>query len=250
MTKDPQNSYLKLRGIHKNEKACFVLAAGPSLFFDSRNKNFDKIFDHVVIFVNSSIMLMPKEKKGDKFYFCSTDSLCRRWSWWDKVLFLQVNKIVRSSWYKYREELPGFLYFKARSTPESIIEKEDDGLCYACSTAASIDLGLALGIHRIFVLGLDHYRLKGNGHFWDFFPSKIQKSSQTLQKPVQRLPAQPRYDIYKKHFKAHMRHYKALEGYSKTIGSRIYNCNLKSRVETFEKITFDDIFDIFDILEK
>ena len=237
---DPQNTYLKLKGVHKNEKACFIVGAGPSLFFASQNKNFNKIFEHVVISVNSSIMLMPwKEGEKDKRFFISCDHLCTRWSYWlDYVIPARCIKIVRSSWFKYKDELPGFLYFRPRSTSEGIIDPKEDALSYPSSCPSAVDLALQMGCKNIFLLGVDHDKIGEKVHFWDFFSEAT--------RPRQIRPAQSNYNVQSRTFPINLEAYRGLLGFSRVMSANIYNVNPQSKVEIFKKITFDDIFKILE----
>ncbi len=233
---DPQNSYLQLKNSHEG-KNCVILGCGPSLFFASQNKNFNKIHEHVVISVNSSIMLMPwKEGEKDKRYWVSNDHLCTRWTWWDDVVPSKSIKVVRNSWWKYRKELEGFLFFRPRPTSEDVINPDDVGLSFPSSCPSALDLSLQMGCKQIFLLGVDHSQTKGMTHFWDGFSKAL--------RPSQNAPAQGPYQIQARTFKYNLMAYRGLLDLSRGMSANIYNANPESKVNIFPKITFDDIFRI------
>ena len=93
--------YTLLKDKHVGE-AAFVVGSGTSL----NNLDISGIHNHVVICVNSSIVLMNWAKgKADKRYWISNDAFCRKWSYWKDVLDAKANRIVRDSWRKYFREL-------------------------------------------------------------------------------------------------------------------------------------------------
>lgn len=237
------NTYTSLIDKFPGELAV-VLGAGPTLyeylykcpevkeFIGDMNK-------HIVISVNSSIMACVqklgwlKEEYPEKRFWISNDSLCMRWSWWDDVKKSKCTKIVRNSWEKYKDQLDGFLFFEPRKTSEDIIDPEDDGLCYCCSSSSAIDISIKLGAKKIFICGLDHKTINNNNHFFQFFP----KSEQ----PRQIQPAQCSWEQQKSVFPIHLKAYTALSGFAEYKKCKIYNCNPDSLVEVFEKIEFKDI---------
>ena len=222
------NTYTQLVDKHFGETA-FILGAGPSLYSNMQIPVFNIIHKYgIVIAVNSGVMADPKFD-----YWVSTDSLCKNWSWWDLVKKGKGEKVVRSSWEKYKKELDGFLYFEARPTPEDIINSNDIGLCYCNSFSASIDLAIQMGCLNIFLLGLDHKAWNGNHHFWQGFPRHKQ--------PRQIKPAQGPFSQQQSLFPIHLKAYKALEKFAKLKNVKIYNCNPDSDVEVFEKIKFKKV---------
>lgn len=231
------NSYLKLVGKHKEEYA-FVVGAGSSLHNISQNPQFNEIQNHVVISINSSIMLMPwkDSKDSGNRYWISNDSLVRYWDWWGCVKDSKCQKIVRNSWRKYKKELDGFLYFKPRPTSEGIINSKDVGLAYCSSVPSGMDLAIQMGCKKIFLLGVDHHNIGGYDHFWQYWDKKKQ--------PRQLRPAQGTYSQQKKVFKFNNLAYKALHKFAKERGVKIYNCSASSKVKEFKIITFDDVLEI------
>lgn len=225
------NNYIKL--LNKNNGGnVFILGAGPSLFFNMKNPFFKELKKYgKIICVNSSILA---EKNPD--FWMSCDHLCVRWSWFSIVKKAKCFKIVRDSWVKYKDDTKGFYFFSPRVTPEDQIDLEDDGLMYCNSTNAAIDFGIKCDYKNIFILGLDHSTIEGNDHFWQFFNKKSQ--------PRQLKPAQGQWEQQKSLFPIHLQSYKALNKFSEHKNCKIYNCNLKSKVEVFEKINFRDILKI------
>jgi len=226
------NTYTSLIGKHEGENA-FVLGAGTSLYDLCVSYSFPEIFNHVVISINSSIMVTHwEEGDPDKRYFISNDSLCRRWSWWEKVLNSKCTKIVRDSWLKYKDELPGFLFFKPRPTSEGIIDSDDEGLAYCSSVPSGIDLAIQMGCKRIFVFGLDHNRCGDATHYWQLLWDK-------KDWPTQNRPAQQPYKGQEKVFEISNLAYAALESWAISKKVEIYSCSPTSSVKAFDKINFD-----------
>lgn len=216
---------------HSGERA-FVVGAGTSLY----DLDLSKIHNHVVISINSSILLMPWDD-GDfsHRYWISNDSLCMKWSWWNKVLRSKCCKIVRNSWSKYFEELSkyNFLQFTPRSTPENIVEKDDKGLCYCSSVPSGIDLAIKMGCKEIFLLGVDQYMIGNKSHFWQYYPYNKQ--------PRKKDGILASFSQQKWTFSYNDKAYSGLKLLCDEMNIKIVNCNLKSRVNIFDKIDFKDI---------
>jgi hypothetical protein len=212
-------SYRILSNTHVGE-SCFILGAGPSLYYDfycSFKK--DKIDNHVVISVNSSIIVTDWDTTPDsgKRFWISNDALCKKWSYWPKVMKSNATKIVRNSWLKYEKELPDFLMFKPRPSSEDIINADEHGLSYCSSVPSSIDLAIQMGCKYIFLLGVDQREVDGVDHFWQYFPRK--------DRPRQLAPAQANFSQQKKVFPINNLAYKALAEFAVIKEVEIYNCS-------------------------
>jgi len=206
----------------------FILGAGTSL----HGLDISRIHSHPVISVNSSILLMPWETglEEDR-YFISDDSAIRTWTYWKDVKQSKCHKIIRNSWEKYYDEIPDFYYFWPRKKPDTTIDPDDTGLCYYNSMATSIDFALKiLGCKKIFLLGLDHYDVGGKTHFWQFWPKE--KQPKGMFAPIL---------LQYKMFLGSEKTYDALDKFAEYKDAKIFNCNPKSRVETFEKIDLKNV---------
>jgi hypothetical protein len=223
--------YTTLKGKHKGEVA-FVVGAGTSLF----GLNLTPIHKHVVISVNSSILAMPwQEGTLERRFWISNDALCRRWTYWSMVKSAKATRIVRNSWEKYYSEIPDFLYFCPRPTPEGIINPKDEGLAYCSSVPSGLDLALQMGCRTVFLLGVDHYATSGRTHFWQFWAKCDQPKMKGLQ---------PSFISQRATFRYNDIAYEALNGFAKHLGVPVYNCNPLSLVRTFPRIVFPMAFDI------
>jgi len=228
-------SYHKLIGKHKGETA-FIVAAGPSLFDIYKNSNFSKIFDHIVISVNSSNIIMPWEQGSpERRYWVSNDALCRRWTYWKRLKELKAIKIVRNSWKKYYSEIPDFLIFNPRKTSEDIVDFEEKNLCYCSSVPTSLDLAIQMGCKKVFLLGVDQYMKDGKTHFWHFLPPEKQPRID----PRGMTPFHRQMSVFNVNRKA----YSALSEFAKYKKVSVYNCNPISNITIFEKIKFEENFE-------
>jgi hypothetical protein len=220
--------YTDLCGLHKGMLA-FIIGAGTSLFDVMNLDDFASIHNHVVVSVNSSFIIMPWHAgEPDCRYWISNDALCRRWSYWPSVKTAKANRIVRSSWGVYYDEIPDFYQFWPRPTSEGVISPEDDGLAYCSSVPTSIDLCIQMGCKKIVLFGVDQYMTDGKSHFWQFWPEAQQP------KPTGMKLATRSAQRYAFHFNNIA--YPALDKFAKIRGVSIYNGNPKSQVVVFDKI--------------
>jgi len=226
------NSYIILRDKHKGQ-SCFIVGAGPSLYEVSRHPRYKKIFKHVSIFVNSSILAIKNNyAKKNRTYWISNDALVMRWTYWYDLKIANCTKIVRNSWSKYKEAIKGFLMFHPRPTSEGVIKPKDRGLAYCSSVPSALDLAIQMGCKKIFLIGVDHYMEGNKSHFWQFWStSKWPKGPLAVQGQQMRS------------FQFNLQAFKALKGYAETKRVKIYNCNRLSRVKYFKKITFEEALD-------
>lgn len=223
-----------LRSKHNGEK-CFVVGAGPSIGF----LNLEPIQRHVVISVNSSALLM-NWSSGDpsKRYWISNDRLCLRWDYfWTHVLRAKCNKIVRTSWKKYDDQIKdhGFRYFAPRKHESSVFYPDDGGLCSVSSIPTAIDLALLMGCAKIYLLGVDQRMLHGNSHFWQFWDRKKWPKRNDKGKNFR-----PEQKHQKKVFDQNVEVFDALKKYANSKGSIIKNCSSVSSLKVFEQISLAD----------
>lgn len=215
----------------------FVVGAGTSLLGIYNHPYKNKIHNHIVISVNSSIMMMPWEDGScDRRIWISNDSLSRRWSWWVTVKKCIAYKIVRDSWKAYFEEIPDFFVFSPRPTPENIINPDDTGLAYCSSVPSAIDLSIQMGCKYIFVLGVDQYMIGDKSHYWQYWPKN--------KWPTRIDGVMATHNQQKDVFKYNDVAYPALKKFAENKNVKIYNCNPQSKVEVFDKITFDEALKI------
>jgi|TARA_Y100000034_G_scaffold118699_1_gene159643 hypothetical protein len=224
-------SYIEIPNDDIRGKPGFVIGAGHSL----SGINISSIFDHSVFSVNSSIILMPwSSGSSRKRFWVSNDSLCMKWSYWDKVVSSNCNKIVRTSWLKYLNKLDDFYFFHPRRTSEGVIEDDDSGLAYCSSVPTSLDMAIKMGVNPILLLGVDHNFSKNhNGtHFWHNLPKKEMPTAKSGGPP----PKTSQYKVFLYNNLA----YRALSKFAESRGVKVINCNPASSVNEFEKINFKD----------
>lgn len=228
----PWTDLSDLKDIHKNEK-CFILGAGPSIGF----LNLTDLNKHVVISVNSSIMLLDwREGPKHNRYWISNDRLCVHWDYfWKYVIRSKCNKIVRTSWKKYDAEIRehDFRYFTPRKSEAIPLSDNDGGLCFVSSVPTAVDLSILMGCDRIYLVGVDHRMLHGNSHFWQFWNRKKwprRKNKASNFRPEQK----HQLEVFDKNLKV----FQSLQEYAARKECVIKNCSNISMIELFEKITF------------
>ena len=225
-----EQTYIKLIGKHPQSVA-FILGAGTSLYdiiTDHKDK-FNSIFNHVVIAVNSSILIMDHQDK-EKHYWLSVDSRCRDWTWWKQVKISKLTKVVVEKFNKCMKGVDDTLYFCARPHPRYFIDPEDIGLECTSSSPAAIDLAIQMGCKEIYLLGFDHYMAKGCSHFWQLWD----KESQPKFTGGKIATHKSQREIFVKNTTA----FNAMKRFADAKNVIIYNCNPNSKVNVFKKIEF------------
>ena len=98
-----RSNFRDLRSSEFEGSSCSILGAGPSLLLADK----DFINSMPCFVVNSAIMYTDWHDGNsiDRFWV-SNDSLCLRWTYWDKVKTSKCNIVVRDSWCKYSNLLP------------------------------------------------------------------------------------------------------------------------------------------------
>ena len=231
MTLKPYTEFINR---HDGETA-FICGAGLSFYDCMSHAVFNRIFDHVVVSVNSSFISMPwSEGSPDKRYWISNDALVRRWSYWESLKNAQANKIVRNSWSPYYNEIPDFYQFWPRPTAENVVKSEDKGLCYCSSVPSALDLCLQMGCKTVYLLGVDQYFDKdGNSHFWQ----KLPRSKQPVR--LDRKLASHAEQTYA--FVYNNMAFPALANLAKEWNAKVYNCSIESRVKAFDIKSFNQV---------
>ena len=246
--------YTILKHEYAGEKRAWVIGAGTSLYYEwMQCTDRNKIFDDLVISVNSSIWTMPwfedgehpnklikEEIKSDrrKRVWLSNDSLARIWGYWPHLRSKRCKcvRIVRDSWKPYYNELhEDDLYFSPRKTAEDIIDPGEENLAYCSSVPSGIDFAIQMSCKEVMVLGLDHYFLPdGKSHFWQL----LEKRFQPIRQDRGMTPLHMQKEVFEKY---NNKAFKALENFAKIKRTKILNCSPLSHVDVFEKTSFQDI---------
>ncbi len=228
-----------LKNIHDGSK-CFIVGAGPSATF----LNLEELDNHVVIIVNSSILLLKWEVGTSddvslkNRYWISNDRLCCKWDYfWKNVLRAKCNKIVRTSWKPFEDKIRdhGFRYFKPRESERPPLSDDDGGLCSVSSIPTAIDLAVYTGCKKIYLIGVDQRMVHGNSHFWQFWDKK--KWPRRSDKGKNFRPEQ-KHQV--KVFDQNASVFKALKEYAARHSAIIKNCSNLSKLKVFDKISLDD----------
>ena len=215
----------------------FILGSGTSLYDYYKDGSLSSVFKYPVITINASIMLTDWES-GPKTgrYWISNDALCRRWSYWIKVLKSQLHGIIRDSWSRYFREVRDFYVFTARNKLNGEIQEDEDGLVGCSSVPSALDLAIQMGCNNVFLLGVDHYFKSGKRYFWEY----LTKGDQPAHKRLQMHPERHQKQIFKQNDTA----YDNLNKVAQKRNMGVYNCNLHSNVDIFKKINLSESFDI------
>lgn len=213
-------------------QSVFILGAGVSLYNIYKHPNFSDIFSHINISVNSSISILPWEDGNcEKRHWISNDSATRLWDYWEKVKSSKANKIIRTSWEKYYNQIPSDFYIFDVRKDNVPLDFQEKKLVGCSSVPTAIDFALQAGCSKIFLLGVDHYFYNNKSHFWQFLPLKDQPTTKGFKAT---LPMQSRI------FAINQKIYHNLKGFADYKKATVYNCNPNSAVKAFDKITFDD----------
>jgi hypothetical protein len=237
----------------ENGKSAFVVGSGTSVYSCMKDtpELWSKMQDHVVVSVNASILTMPEwdESNSDHKYWLSVDSLCIKWSYFDKVLRSKAKRVVRSSWKKYEKELPeDFYYFTPRDGEPHNIRIDQKGVAASSSNLAAADFAIQLGCKNVFYLGMDQYFVGKNRYFWQLLPPEEQPdlnfNRTAMKRNVEKTPGliHPAKDQLK-NFNMSNKVYPALKKYATQKGAKIWNCNPRSAISDFTKITLKEAFD-------
>ncbi len=224
-----------LKGAHEG-RTCIVLGAGPSVAF----LNLKNVDNHVVISVNSSILLLDWDK-GDPAdrYWISNDVLCMQWDYfWKNVVKSKCNKIVRTSWKEHSNKLMkyDFRFFGPRDSEKSPLTNDGDKLCSVSSIPTAIDLAILTGCKDIYVLGADHRMMHGNSHFWQFWPKARWPQRTTKGKNYR-----PEQSHQIRKFQENFLTYESLQELADREDANIYNGSHSSTIEVFQKVPLSEV---------
>lgn len=214
----------------KKGSVCYILGAGPSLF----NINLSRIWDDVVIAVNSSIIVCPWKDNSDvsNRFWISNDSSVMDWDYFlNDVVKSSCTRIIRTSWWIHRSKFKNIpvRYFRIRDTKNDKPLSQysvSKGLLGISSVVTAVDFAIMLGCKEINLLGVDHGFKGDKSHFWQFYPlSKQPKrfgssipNSKTEQKRV---------------FEKNHECFLSLKDYADKNNCSIYRCSKESKLEMF-----------------
>lgn len=220
-------------------KTAFVCGAGLTFQDAIQHPLFARMQDHVILSVNSSILAFDWFKEfNPNHIWISNDSAVRNWTYWANVERAKAIRVVRTSWEKYFDEIPDFYLFEVRG---SEFFYSDRKLVGVSSVPSAIDLALQMGCVKIFLLGVDHYGEKGKTHFWELWEEDKRPKTSGFKAPLH---------MQQKIFNMNQNAYRDLRNFADHKKAVIYNCNLKSAVRSFEKITLDNAIEELDGKER
>ena len=183
-----------------------------------------------IISVNASILKLNKVIKAK--YWLSSDPQCRKWSYYDDVKSHGCKLILRDTWKTYLKDTSNtYLFTTRRLSKEDLLNTSNKELCGCSSVPGAIDFAIQAGYKNLFLFGLDHYFLGSNRYFWQLWEKKKQPrflGTMATTHHQQRI------------FTQNNLAYEFLSYFSKSVGASIFNCNIRSKIENFEKIDIEE----------
>lgn len=230
------------------KKRCFIIGNGPSL----RVSDLEKIKDEIT-FASNSIYALYKHTSWRPTYYCAWDPLFCREMMCDiknimvlldgcKAAFTSI--IGDAIQYRNNAIIDKLYYMK------TLNENDEDGLpCFSldCSeqvyTSGSITYGMLqlaiyMGIEEIYLLGMDlSYFSKDNNKFNHM--EVIEEEEKKFYKPISE-----RYGIsYVTNVGLQLSAYQSAKKYADLHGIKICNATRGGKLELFERVDFDSLFD-------
>lgn len=229
-----RSNFRDLRSSEFERSSCSILGAGPSLLLADKD-----FINSMPCFVVNSAIIYTDWHDGNSInrFWVSNDSLCLRWTYWDKVKTSKCNIVVRDSWCKYSNLLPESAKFFSPRASNINIDSAEDGLCFCSSVPTCIDMAIAFGFKYIYLFGVDHNK-ENTGYFWSNW-EKSMKPKQVVDfsgerkfitEPLAlRQPMDERLKVWNENIGC----FHALGRHAESHGIRIVNMNKNSAVDAF-----------------
>jgi hypothetical protein len=215
--------------------SCCVVGAGPSI----NQADIGMCYSMPCFIVNSAILALDwSTGLGEDRFWISNDTLCLRWSYWEKVKNSLCNIVVRESWEKHANIIPSRARFFSPRKSNTIIDESDDGLCYCSSVPTCLDMAIKFGFKKIYLFGVDH-DIDNNGYFWSSW-SEDKKPMQVvdyagerkfLTKPLALVqPKDQRISVWNENIDC----FQSISNYAALKDVKIMNMNKSSKIKSFE----------------
>lgn len=228
----------KLKNKYKN-KRCFIIGNGPSLNADDLNK-----LKGEYTFAFNRIYLIFEQTEWRPTFYCTQDVKIVQNSIEEirkKIETPYVFAPINLKWY-YNLDLKTKYYFSQRQVPEGKIPDFSDIIdnrIYTGNTVAytAIQIAIYMGFKEIYLIGVDHNfhisqdregKLKIDNSVKDYFCSDYNKDKESLFIPKLEVSTLA---------------YIAAKKYAKKKNIAIYNATRGGKLEVFDRVNFDDLFD-------
>ena len=237
-TKDA--AYLKsLKDIHKGER-CFIIGNGPSLTV----QDLEKIGDESSFAFNRIYFMFDKTKWRPTYYMCIDIGVLGMNL--PEIVKLELPTIILSDTVrnKIHENHSNihFLYDYARFKinrfgfdPPYISEDISNHFCFGSTvTFDAIQLAIYMGYSEIYLVGVDHnYSVKANAKGQISKDESVKDYFEGLEKTA----------ITVMNYEATTAAYEAARKYCDQHGIKIYNATRGGKLEAFERVDFDSLFE-------
>lgn len=240
----------KVKSTAKRER-CFVIGNGPSLTID----NLEKLYSNKEIcFASNGIcgVFDKTEWKPDVYALIDGTAFKVVQNYLSdiekhvKYVFLSVNDIKQNSIYMkiidnsniypfFHNQFGGKADKKKISFSHDISKYIGDGYTVTCTL---IQIAMYMGYKEIYLLGVDHtlnYKPDSNGNV-DLSTYHF-KGAKNIEKPIK--ITQYSQDV----FKYSTDGYELCKKESQKCGVKIYNATRGGKLEVFERVNFDDLFE-------
>lgn len=218
--------------IPDNTEHLFILGSGPTLFGNMVTKIWNKVIQHPILAINSSILSVDwREGEIKNRYWFSNDPMCYKWSYMDQVLSYRMNTIISSLWKKrYFTNQENTYFYKCSD------EICDDKLLSTTSLIAAIDFVIKKQFKNIYLLGCDHCVFKSRTHFWQFLP----ENQQPVREDGRSVPTQSKH-MQSYFFRKSMKKIESLSYYALKNSISIFNCSYISKIRCFPQQDIRDL---------
>ncbi|WP_442594291.1 6-hydroxymethylpterin diphosphokinase MptE-like protein [Neobacillus sp. D3-1R] len=235
----------KLKGSHQGE-SCFIIGNGPSLTVEDLN-----MLKNQANFSCNRINLLLDKTDWMPYYYTFTDSLMAS-TFFDEVYKMEKKKmfvvVSNTSYNSLKKQLGKDCIFL-----RSYYEVENNGLPkfsddvskkifqHGTVTFANIQLAAYMGFKNIYLLGVDHNfgiskqkdgsinynkELIGRDHFDENYYKSVEHSKEAA------------VNVY-----AMTEAYLSAKDYCDKRGVKIFNATRGGKLEVFQRVNFDDLFD-------
>lgn len=220
----------KFKNIHTNRR-CFIVATGPSL----RMEDLDKLYKYkeICIGVNGIFKAFNSTKWRPDYYMIDDPNGILQWKEYIIKADIKEKFIADGAWlFKKEEELPNMhKWHYQREFKDNVMpcfSSDFSKVSYAGATIVydgALQLAAYMGFSEIFLIGVDccNYLSWDKQYFIQNYDER--KSAVNLDVEYNKIA------------------YESAKEYADTHGIKIYNATRGGKLEVFERVNFDELFD-------